>query len=77
MDNTVLIALIAFIISSITILLTMLLKICYASKCISTSLCCGLIEIKRDTEHEQSIRSLELNSIKMPNLQNNNVNVEL
>ena len=73
MDNTVLIALIAFISSSITVLFTMLFKLCYASKCTSTSICCGCLEIKRDTEHEQSMRNLELGNIpKLPNIINNN-----
>jgi hypothetical protein len=71
MDNTVLIALIAFISSSITIILSMLLKICYSSKCISTSLCYGCLEVKRDIEHEQNINNLELNNIKLPALNNN------
>ena len=67
------IALIAFISSSITVLATMLFKLCYASKCTSTSLCCGCLEIKRDTEHEQSMRNLELGSIpKLSNILNNN-----
>lgn len=71
MDSTVLIALIAFISSSLTVLLTMLFKLCYASKCTSTSICCGCLEIKRDTEHEQSMRNLELGNMpKLPNLMN-------
>jgi hypothetical protein len=73
MNDTVLIALIAFISSSLTVLLTMLFKLCYASKCSSTSICCGCLEIKRDTEHEQSMRNLELGNMpKMPNMSNNN-----
>lgn len=71
MDSTVLIALIAFISSSLTVLLTMLFKLCYASKCTSTSICCGCLEIKRDTEHEQSMRNLELGNMpKLPNIMN-------
>lgn len=74
MNDTVLIALIAFISSSLTVLLTMLFKLCYASKCTSTSLCCGCLEIKRDTEHEQSMRNLELGSMpKLPNINNEQI----
>lgn len=78
MDNTVLIALIAFLSSSFTALFAMLFKLCYASKCKSTSLCCGCLKIERDTNNETPIRNLELNSnIKVPNFLNkNNQNIE-
>ena len=67
MDNTVLIALIAFISSSITIIFSMLLKICYASKCKSFGICWGCVKVSdRDTKNEQSIRSLEIPDVKLP-----------
>jgi hypothetical protein len=74
MDDYVIIALIAFLSSAFTALMGMLFKLCYASKCRSTSLCCGCLKIERDTEHEQSMRNLQLgnhNEIRMPNYTNN------
>ena len=75
MQDTVLIALIAFISSAFTIIFTMILKLCYASKCVSTSFCCGCLEIKRDTIHEQNMNELGINNIKIPNPVNNNVDL--
>ena len=75
MDNTVLIALIAFLSSSFTAIFLVIIKLCYASKCTSTSLCCGSLKIERDTIHETSLRNLNLESnIKMPNFNKDNMN---
>lgn len=67
MENSVLIALIAFISSSVVILGLALFKICYASKCKSYGICWGCITADdRDTKNEQSIRSLAIPEVKMP-----------
>jgi hypothetical protein len=70
MDSYIVIALIAFLSSSFTVLMGMLFKLCYASKCRSTSICCGCLKIERDTDNETSIRNLHLdnNMIRMPNV---------
>lgn len=71
MNETLLIAIIACLSSTFTIIITMTLKLCYASKCTNMKFCCGCMEIKRDTEHEQSLRNLELGNItKLPNIIN-------
>jgi len=69
MDNYITIALIAFLSSAFTAIMGMLLKLCYASKCKSTSICWDCLKIERDTIHEQSLRNLNLeNNIKLPNI---------
>jgi hypothetical protein len=67
MDNSVLIALIGFISSSVVILFLTIFKICYASKCKSFGICWGCVKVSdRDTKNEQSIRSLEIPDVKLP-----------
>jgi hypothetical protein len=81
MNDTVLIALIAFIFTSVTTLCIMIFKIFYASKCKNYSCCWNCIRAnERDTEHEVSIRGLELTGIHMPNIppiQHNLENVQV
>lgn len=72
MDNTVLIALIAFVCTSFVIIALAIFKICYASKCRSYGICWGCITADdRDTEHEQPVNSLEITAPRLPNLNNN------
>ena len=67
MDNSVLIALIGFISSSVVILFLTIFKVCYASKCKSFGICWGCVKVSdRDTKNEQSIRSLEIPDVKLP-----------
>lgn len=69
MNDTVLIALIAFIFTSVTTLCIMIFKIFYASKCKNYSCCWDCIKANdRDTKNEVSIRSLELTGVHMPNI---------
>lgn len=71
MQDYVLIAIIAFISSTFTALMGMLFKLCYASKCRSTSICWNCLKIERDTQNEASMRTLQLdNNIKLPNIMN-------
>lgn len=72
MDSYVIIALIAFLSNSFTVLFAMLFKLCYASKCRSLSCCC--LKIEKDVQNETSIRNLNLSSnIKMPNIISNKI----
>lgn len=68
MNDTITIALIAFLSSMFTALFGMLFKLCYASKCRTTSVCWNCLKIERDVENEQSMRNLELNNTAMPNI---------
>jgi hypothetical protein len=78
MDTYVTIALIAFLSSAFTALIGMLFKLCYASKCRTTSICWNCLRIERDTTHEQSIRNLNLDTnIKMPNFGNQEKEIQL
>lgn len=78
MNDTVLIALIAFVCSSITALCVMIFKIFYASKCKNYSCCWDCIKANdRDTKNEVSIRGLEIGQISMPNISNHNNHEEI
>ena len=78
MDTYIIITLIIFLCSSFTALFGMLFKLCYASKCQRVSLCCDCLKIERDTIHEASIRTLNLdNNIKMPNVLPNKQEIDL
>jgi hypothetical protein len=68
MNDTITIALIAFVSSMFTALFGMLFKLCYASKCRSTSICWNCLKIERDVGQEQSIRNLELNNSALPHV---------
>lgn len=61
MNNTVLIALIAFICSSFTAIVIALFKYTYLSKCFRVKLCstscCQCLEYDRDVQHEQKINT--------------------
>jgi hypothetical protein len=67
MNNSVVIALIAFISSSAVLIILSIFKVFYASKCKSFGICWGCIQVKdRDTINEQSIRNLEIPEVKIP-----------
>ena len=51
MDN----AIVVVIVGASSALLGLALRLCYISKCTSVKLCCGCLEINRDTIHEQNI----------------------
>ena len=40
------------IVASAVGVLSLLIRFCYISKCTNVSLCCGLVNVKRDIDHE-------------------------
>ena len=40
------------IVASAVGVLSLLIRFCYISKCTTVNLCCGMISVRRDIEHE-------------------------
>ena len=45
-------AILLSIVGSAVGVLSLLIRFCYISKCTNVSLCCGLVNVKRDIDHE-------------------------
>ena len=52
------------IVASAVGVLSLLIRFCYISKCTNVNLCCGLLTVRRDIEHELVTVKNENNNIQ-------------